>query len=117
MQNALEWLEENQDKSIDEIEVNEQIFAAAQGSVQEARSLICNGCGKKFRNHAEAEFHASKTEHVDFAESAEEMKPLTEEEKKVKLEVLREKLASKRAHQSEQDKVEKKRNEVRMKMN
>lgn len=28
---------------------------------EEARSLICNECGKKFRSQAQAEFHASKT--------------------------------------------------------
>lgn len=79
---------------------------------EEARSLVCNECGKKFRSHAQAEFHASKTQHVDFAESTEEIAPLTEEEKKAKLEALRAKLADKRAGQSEQEKADKKRNEV-----
>lgn len=74
--------------------------------------MLCNECGKKFRSQAQAEFHASKTEHVDFAESTEEVAPLTEEEKKARLQELREKLAVKRAGQSEQDKVDKKRNEV-----
>lgn len=74
--------------------------------------MVCNECGKKFRSQAQAEFHASKTEHVDFAESTEEIAPLTEEQKKARLQELREKLAVKRAGQSEQDKIEKKRNEV-----
>lgn len=115
MQGALEWLEQNQDKSIDEIKA-----AAAEGEEgpalqpgEEARSLVCNECGKQFRSHAQAEFHASKTQHVDFEESTEELAPLTEEEKKAKLEALRAKLADKRAGQSEQDKADKKRNEVR----
>ncbi|RMZ85511.1 hypothetical protein DV737_g702, partial [Chaetothyriales sp. CBS 132003] len=68
-------------------------------------------CGKRFRGTAEAEFHASKTEHQDFSESTEELAPLTEEEKKAKLAGLREKLAAKRAATSEQDKIDKKRNE------
>lgn len=38
---------------------------------------------------------------------------MTEEEKKVKLAELREKLAAKRAGLSEQDKIDKKKNEVR----
>jgi hypothetical protein len=38
--------------------------------------------GKKFRSQGQAEFHASKTQHVDFAESTEEIAPLTEEEKR-----------------------------------
>ena len=77
-----------------------------------ARSLICNECGKKFRSQAQAEFHATKTEHVDFAESTEEIAPLTEEEKKAKLEELRRKATERRAETSAQDKIEQKRNEV-----
>lgn len=65
-----------------------------------------------FRSHAQAEFHASKSGHVDFEESTEELKPLTEEEKKARLEELRQKLAEKRATQSEQDKLDKKKNDV-----
>lgn len=80
---------------------------------EEPRSLVCNECGKKFRGQSQAEFHASKSGHVDFAESTEELAPLTEEQKKEKLAALRDKLAAKRAGQSEQDKVDKKRNEVR----
>lgn len=76
------------------------------------RSLVCNECGKKFRGQSQAEFHASKTEHVDFSESTEEIAPLTEDQKKEKLSELREKLAAKRAGQSVQDKEDKKRNEV-----
>lgn len=116
LQGALEWLEQNQDKSLEEIKAasagaddDEEGPALQPG--EEARSLLCNECGKKFRSQAQAEFHASKTEHVDFAESTEEVAPLTEEEKKARLQELREKLAVKRAGQSEQDKVDKKRNE------
>ena len=60
-----------------------------------------------------AEFHATKTGHVDFSESTEEIAPLTEEEKKAKLEELRRKLAEKRSGTSEQDKLDKKKNEAR----
>lgn len=112
VQGALEWLEANQDKSLDEIKA----AAADEGPELQPgevpRSLVCNECGKKFRSQGQAEFHASKTEHVDFQESTEEIAPLTEEEKKQKLEELRSKLAEKRAVQSDQDKVDKKRNEV-----
>lgn len=114
VQGALEWLEANQDKPLDEIKA----AAADQGEGPDLqpgevpRSLVCNECGKKFRSQAQAEFHASKTEHVDFQESTEEIAPLTEEEKKKKLEDLRSKLAEKRAVQSDQDKADKKRNEV-----
>ncbi|KAK2859885.1 hypothetical protein FQN49_004615 [Arthroderma sp. PD_2] len=121
LQGALEWLETNQDKSLEEIKE-----AAAQKQTEQAgesdeppelkpgevaQSLVCNECGKRFRSQAQAEFHASKTEHVDFSESTEEIAPLTEEEKKAKLEELRLRLAEKRSKVSEQDKQDQKRNE------
>lgn len=122
MQGALEWLEANQDKSYEEImatsadsadaEDDPKAEPAALKPGEEAHSLVCNECGKRFRSQAQAEFHASKTQHVDFAESTEEIAPLTEEEKKARLEELRQKLADKRAGMSEQDKIDKKRNEV-----
>lgn len=123
VQGALEWLETNQDKSYEEIVAASDNAASAHDDDpnaepaplqpgEQARSLVCNECGKKFRSQAQAEFHASKTQHVDFAESQEELAPLTEEEKKAKLEELRKKLAEKRAGTSEQDKLDKKRNEA-----
>ena len=119
VQGALEWLEQTQDKPLEEIQQSGKSESTAEqdaeGALLEggtAKSLVCNECGKKFRNTAQAEFHASKTEHTDFAESTEEIAPLTEEEKKAKLEELREKLKAKRAGQSEQDKLDQKRNEV-----
>ncbi|PWY93731.1 hypothetical protein BO94DRAFT_622091 [Aspergillus sclerotioniger CBS 115572] len=111
LQGALEWLEENQDKSLEDIKEAESEEGPALKPGEEARSLICNECGKRFRSHAQAEFHASKSQHVDFSESTEEIAALTEEEKKARLEELRQKLAEKRAGQSEQDKLDKKRNE------
>ena len=114
VQGALEWLEKTQDKPLDEIlaegKGEDDGMPAADGDV--ANSLLCKECGKKFRGQAQAEFHASKSGHVDFEESTEELAPLTEEQKKEKLEELRAKLAEKRAGQSEQDKIDKKRNEV-----
>ena len=111
VQAALEWLEQHQDKSLEEIKESTEEPPALQPG-EEARSLVCNDCGKKFRSQGQAEFHASKSGHVDFAESTEEIAPLTEEEKKQKLEDLRQRLAEKRATQSVQDKDDKKRNEV-----
>ncbi|KAL2374957.1 UBX domain-containing protein [Blastomyces gilchristii SLH14081] len=120
LQGALEWLEANQEKSLDEIKASTS--ATTQLGIdpdeppvlkpgEEARSLVCNQCGKRFRSQAQAEFHASKTEHVDFSESTEEIAPLTEEEKKARLEELRQKLAAKKAQMLEQDKSDQKRNE------
>ncbi len=116
MQGALEWLEKNQDKSLDEItsktEAERSAGILTLESEEEARSLVCNECGKGFRTKEQAEFHATKTGHVDFAESTKEIAPLTEAEKKAKLEELRQKLEQKRAGSSEQDKLDQKRNEV-----
>ena len=68
--------------------------------------------GKKFRSVAQAEIHGSRTEHVNFSESTEEIAPLTEEQKKEKLAELRHKAAEKKSAQSEEDKLANKRNEV-----
>lgn len=122
VQDALEWLEINQERSYEEIvaslgttgndDNDPNAEPASLQACEQARSLVCNECGKKFRSQAQAEFHASKTQHVDFAESEEEIAPLTHEEKKARLEELRQKLAEKRSGMSEQDKIDKKRNEV-----
>ena len=42
-------------------------------------------CGKLLRSDVEVQAHASRTGHSNFAESTEEIKPLTEEEKKAKI--------------------------------
>lgn len=95
VQGAIDWLEKNQEKSLDDILANEadnaaetdpNTEAAALQPGEEAKSLLCNECGRKLRSVAQAEFHASKTGHADFAESTEEIAPLTEEEKKARLE-------------------------------
>lgn len=49
------------------------------------QSIRCRECGKVFRDMDLATYHAEKSGHDDFEESAEEIKPLTEEEKKEKL--------------------------------
>ncbi|KAJ5907846.1 Ubiquitin-associated/translation elongation factor EF1B N-terminal eukaryote [Penicillium taxi] len=115
LQGALEWLEQNQDKSLEEIKATQSEQAEDEGPALEpgetSRSLVCNECGKKFRSQAQAEFHASKSQHVDFSESTEEIAPLTDEQKTQRLAELRERLAAKRALQSEQDKIDQKKNE------
>ena len=60
----MDWLEKTQDTPVDELqsEAEEARLNAqplADGAV--AMSLVCNECGKKFRNQGAAEFHASKT--------------------------------------------------------
>lgn len=113
MAEAIDWLDKNADKSIDDLKAEQEAQAATQAAedADQAKSLVCNECGKKFRGTAQAEFHASKSGHTDFSESTEEIAPLTEEEKKQRLAELREKMALKRAAQTDQDKLDQRRNE------
>lgn len=122
LQGAIDWLDKHQDKSMDEIKQEQSAAAStsddapalAEGEVP--KSLVCEDCGRKLRSTAQAEWHASKTGHENFAESTEEIAPLTEEEKKQRLQDLKEKLALKRAAQSDQDKEDRKKNEqIRLK--
>lgn len=121
LQDAIDWLEKNQDTPIDELQTKQAAAAAdeeppalKEGEV--AKSLVCDDCGKRFRSTDQASFHNSKSGHENFSESTEEIKPLTEEEKKQRLEELRQKLEAKRAIQAEQDKIDRKKNEqIRMK--
>ena len=71
MGNAIDWLDKNQDTPLEDIKSEGKGKAAAEGeeeeeapalqSGEEARSLVCNECGKKFRGTSQAEWHATKT--------------------------------------------------------
>jgi len=70
LQGALAWLEETQDKPLEELqaaaaeeegEEGGPSVAALEGDDVLAKSLVCNECGKQFRTHALATFHAEKT--------------------------------------------------------
>ncbi|XP_026847288.1 UBX domain-containing protein 1 [Drosophila persimilis] len=81
-----------------------------------AKSLKCDDCGKVLKDHSEVEYHAAKTGHSNFSESTEEKKPLTEEEKRLQLAVIEEKLKQKRIEREEREKVdalERERNRIR----
>ncbi|QIW97405.1 hypothetical protein AMS68_002923 [Peltaster fructicola] len=108
---AIDWLDKNADKSIEELQAAESSESGLPDAGPDAKSMVCNDCGKKFRGMTQAQFHAEKSGHDDFSESTEEIAPLTEEEKKAKLEELRAKLAAKRAGQATEDKENQKRNE------
>lgn len=87
-------------------------LGATANNAVEAKSIKCSECGKIFRNTALANFHAEKSGHDQFEESTEEIKPLTEEEKKQKLAELREKMAQKRALKAIEDAKEQKATEA-----
>ncbi|WVQ67314.1 uncharacterized protein L199_005510 [Kwoniella botswanensis] len=125
LQPAMDHLLENSEKPIpeaveaeedDEEAVKANIKKIESGAVDDsdlvARSIKCSECGKVFRSTANAELHAEKSGHDQFEESTDEIKPLTEEEKKAKLAELREKLAIKRAAQAKVDAKDNKANEA-----
>ncbi|KAF8720831.1 hypothetical protein AX14_010685 [Amanita brunnescens Koide BX004] len=95
--------------AMDEDDPDLELLASADA---EAKSIKCSECGKVFKNTALANFHAEKTGHDQFEESTEEIKPLTEEEKKQKLAELREKMAQKKVQKAEEDAKENKANEA-----
>ncbi|KAI8097352.1 ubiquitin-related domain-containing protein [Halteromyces radiatus] len=114
LQPAMDWLLSHPDVS-DEPEEDQQGQALGSTSTesstskeegeikdgeQTAQSLICNDCQKLFRDATSAERHAIKTQHQNFSESTEIIKPLTEEEKKQKLAELKARLAEKRAKEA-----------------
>ncbi|KAG9027639.1 hypothetical protein FS837_004197, partial [Tulasnella sp. UAMH 9824] len=76
-----------------------------------AQSIKCSICGKIFRDTALANFHAEKSGHDQFEESTEEIKPLTEEEKKQRLAELRQRAVEKKAVKAVQEAEEAKANE------
>ena len=68
--------------------------------------IFLSSCGKLFKTNSEIEFHASKSGHDKFSESKEERKLLTNEEKKLQLQILDNKLREKRKAREEEEKKE-----------
>ena len=82
---------------------------------EEANSLQCNDCGAVLKDATAAEIHASKTQHVNFSESTEKIQPktpLTPEEKALKLEELKIKMAQKKQERLAREAKEEKEKEV-----
>ncbi|KAL0638507.1 hypothetical protein Q9L58_002443 [Maublancomyces gigas] len=126
LQDALTWLEENQDTPIETLKTTEptSLTSSTVGGANDydgdekpeipgtAASIKCSDCGKLFSNADRAQYHATRTEHTNFEESIEIIQPLTEDEKTAKLQELRERLAGKKAAQVVQDRDEQKKNEL-----
>ncbi|XP_053399394.1 UBX domain-containing protein 1-A-like [Mercenaria mercenaria] len=70
----------------------------------EAKSFKCDECGKLLKNEDAVQFHAAKTQHASFSESVDEVKPLSEEEKREQLLKLQEKLKQKRLEREAEEK-------------
>lgn len=71
-----------------------------------AKSLKCDECNKLLRTTTEAEVHAARSGHSNFSECTEEVKPLTEEEKKAQLDKVQELIKQKRLEKEEKEKQE-----------
>lgn len=118
LQDALTWLESNQDTNIEELEATTRDLTATdpkdsvEASAAEAKSYRCNDCGKLLKNWDAVQFHAERTEHQNFDESIEEIKPLSEEEKKEKLEYLKLKLMEKKKNEAAESVLDAKKNEA-----
>ncbi|KAJ2612362.1 hypothetical protein EV177_003032 [Coemansia sp. RSA 1804] len=128
LQQALDWL----DKHANDADIDNPIdsSAAAADAVDgaagdaapasaeqpaddsQARSLVCNECGKQFNNEDQAQYHAVKSGHSDFAQSTEEVKPLTEEEKAQKVQELQDRIKQKRKDREAAEKAEQRQNEL-----
>jgi len=98
VEGAVEWLMQHQD--------DQDIDQPISADTLKAQSYKCNDCGKILSNMANLELHANKTGHSDFEESTEYVKPLTEEEKKAKIDEIKELLKQKRAEREEAEKVD-----------
>ncbi|KJE92039.1 hypothetical protein CAOG_03071 [Capsaspora owczarzaki ATCC 30864] len=70
---------------------------AAAVPPEQARSLVCLDCNKKLRSELDAQAHAARTQHQNFAESSDEIKPLTEAEKQEQLARVEQRLKEARA--------------------
>ena len=119
LEGAIEWIAQHQEdtqmggeeskKSADDDadpnlkckEAEEKPKSTEAGITQ---SYKCNECGKILSNMANLELHANKTGHSDFAESTEAVKPLTEEEKKAKVEEIKLLLKAKREERENTEK-------------
>ncbi|EJU03873.1 hypothetical protein DACRYDRAFT_115179 [Dacryopinax primogenitus] len=126
LQPALDHLEQHQDDPVPDLtavipgkgaaqpeddDEDDEATAIAASTGAEAKSIKCSECGKIFKNTALANYHAEKSGHDQFEESTEEIKPLTEEEKKVKLQELRERMAEKRKVKDKVDAEDQRKNE------
>ncbi|KAK9469843.1 hypothetical protein V1512DRAFT_219446 [Lipomyces arxii] len=115
LENAVEWLEQHPIENTSEAAGGED--GDEEGEIEkgemsaEAGSLVCQDCGKRFKSAAFAELHATKTQHMNFAESTEVIPDLTPEQKAAKLDELRARAAERKADNAKADMLEQRRNE------
>jgi UBX domain-containing protein 1/4 len=121
LESALNWIENQQQQQQQREGSKEQTQSSKESETSEtnvkdtiAYSIKCSECNSLFRNTEMAEWHAHKTGHLGFEESHEEIKPLTEEEKKLKLEELRVLAQKRRSEREAQEEQEHRQREIQM---
>lgn len=70
-----------EESTVELIEEDMESTHASAAPPLEAKSFKCDDCGKLLKSEAEVEFHAVKSSHVNFSESTDEVKPLSEAER------------------------------------
>lgn len=80
--------------------------AGSSAEPQQALSLVCDDCGKRLKSENDVQMHAARSGHSNFSESTEEIKPLTEEEKKQQQEKLQQILKERREQKLANEKKE-----------
>lgn len=103
LESVLQWIVAFKEKQDESSETTETTTKAA--------SIVCNDCGKVFPSLDSANIHAYKTNHDSFCESTEQLKPLTEEEKKQKQQELMEKLKQLRVKKAAEEAAQEVENE------
>ncbi|KAK7202664.1 UBA/TS-N domain-containing protein [Myxozyma melibiosi] len=123
LESCVEWLDQHPidaavqatgdpDDDSTEVTVGPDGEPIEKGDMSDAAgSLVCQDCGKRFRTPATAEYHATRTNHTNFAESTEKIPELTPEQKAAKLEELRLRAAERKATQAKIDALENRNNE------
>lgn len=117
---ALDHIEAHQDEPVppDATSPESADDVSSEAAVPQVRkcnshkSIKCNVCNKQFRDMDLAKYHADKSGHEDFSESAEAIKPLTPEEREKRLAELREKAALRRSEQEAQYAKDQRANEM-----
>lgn len=71
---------------------------------QQAKSLKCDECGKLLKGEMDVQAHAARTQHSQFSESVEEIKPLTTEEKAEQMKILQDRMKKNREEREGKEK-------------
>uniref|UniRef100_A0A914VTY3 UBX domain-containing protein 1 n=1 Tax=Plectus sambesii TaxID=2011161 RepID=A0A914VTY3_9BILA len=94
--------EDTEERSTVEL-IEDEEPAKPAATDMEVRSLKCEDCGKLLADQDAALLHAERTKHVNFGESADAIRPLSEEEKQQRKEQLRSRIAERRTVKDEEE--------------